>query len=202
VAGLALAISFARASPDVSARAHRLRHRRDRREADIVAELIRARIAVHAFNQRDIAGILAMIHAWRFGRRFRAWRCVPGELSARIERVRQRAAQLSRNPRVYFEEWDEPMISGIGWVSELIEIADGIDVFSNLSAQKSAKDRFVSGEQVVATQPDIVIGSWCGKKFVRARVAARPGFAEIPAGKSAGCARSNPRSFRSPVPPR
>ncbi len=154
-------------------------------QADIVAELIRAGIAVHAFNQRDIAGILAMIRTLGalVGASERGDALAAG-FGKRIERVRQRAAQLSRKPRVYFEEWDKPMISGIGWLSELIEIAGGIDVFSNLSAQKSAKDRIVSGEQVVATQPDIIIGSWCGKKFVPARVAGRCGFAEIPAVKT------------------
>jgi iron complex transport system substrate-binding protein len=151
-------------------------------QADIAAELIRANVAVHAFNQRDIAGILAMIRTLGalLGGVERA-DALASELSERMDRVRERAAQLPRKPRVYFEEWDEPMISGIGWVSELIEIAGGIDVFLNLSAQKSAKDRIVSPEQVIAAEPDIVVGSWCGKKFVPARVAARPGFAAIPA---------------------
>jgi len=102
------------------------------------------------------------------------------ELSGRIERVREQSAALQFRPRVYFEEWDEPMISGIGWVSELIEIAGGVDVFANLSARKNAKDRIVTPEQVIAAEPDIVIGSWCGKKFVPARFAARPGFPDIP----------------------
>jgi iron complex transport system substrate-binding protein len=84
-------------------------------------------------------------------------------------------------PRIYFEEWDEPMISGIGWVSELIEIAGGIDVFPDLATKKSAPERIVPGEQVVAAMPDIIIGSWCGKKFVPERVASRPGFDRIPA---------------------
>jgi iron complex transport system substrate-binding protein len=154
-------------------------------QAGIVAELIRAGIAVYAFNQRDLVGILAMIRTVGalVGAAERAER-LASELQLRIEKVRERAAHLPRRPRVYFEEWDEPMISGIGWVSELIEVAGGVDVFGNLSAHKSAKDRIVSAEQVIAAQPDIVIGSWCGKKFVSARVAARPGFAEIPAVKS------------------
>jgi iron complex transport system substrate-binding protein len=98
--------------------------------------------------------------------------------------VRRRASKLARKPRVYFEEWDEPMISGIGWVSELMEIAGGVDIFANLSTRKSAKDRIVSAEQVIAAAPDIVIGSWCGKKFVPARFAARPGFSGVPAVKT------------------
>jgi iron complex transport system substrate-binding protein len=88
---------------------------------------------------------------------------------------------LPRRPRVYFEEWDEPMISGIGWVSELVEAAGGIDVFPGLSRNKSAKDRIVTPEAVIAAKPDIIVGSWCGKKFVPAKVAARPGFGAVPA---------------------
>src|SRR5262249_28616545 len=83
--------------------------------------------------------------------------------------------------RVYFEEWDDPMISGIGWVSELVGAAGGIDVFAHLANRKSAKDRVVSADDVIAAAPDIVVGSWCGKKFVAGRVAARPGFADVPA---------------------
>jgi iron complex transport system substrate-binding protein len=94
--------------------------------------------------------------------------------------VRTQAAS-QRRPRVYFEEWDEPMISGIGWVSELVEVAGGIDVFAHLAEQKSAKDRIVSADAVIAAKPDIVVGSWCGKKFVPAKFAARPGFDAIPA---------------------
>jgi iron complex transport system substrate-binding protein len=154
-------------------------------QADIVAQLIREGIAVHAFNQRDVAGILAMIRTLGalVGAAERAEQ-LASEFSARLESVRVRAAKLARKPRVYFEEWDEPMISGIRWVSELIEIAGGSDVFPELSTRKSAKERIVSAEQVIAARPDIIIGSWCGKKFVPARVAARPGFSEIPAVKN------------------
>ena len=88
---------------------------------------------------------------------------------------------LPRRPRVYFEEWDEPIISGIGWVSELIGIAGGIDVFANLSDRKSAKDRIVSPDAVIAAKPDIVIGSWCGKKFRPDKFAARANYRDIPA---------------------
>ena len=151
-------------------------------QADIVAALIRANVAVHAFNQRDLAGIYDMI------RTVGALVGQPGKgdalaasLSARVEAVRARSQTLRRRPRVYFEEWDEPMISGIGWVSELVEAAGGIDVFPHLAAGKNAKDRFVTAGDVIAAQPDIVIGSWCGKKFAPARVAARPGFAGVPA---------------------
>ena len=151
-------------------------------QADIVADLIRANVAVHAFNQRDIAGIFDMI------RTLGALVGVPGKaealartLAAHVDAVREHAKALPRRPRVYFEEWDEPMISGLGWVSDLIAAAGGIEVFPELASRKNAKDRIVSGAQVIEAAPDIIIGSWCGKKFVPGKVAARPGFAAIPA---------------------
>lgn len=151
-------------------------------QADIAADLIRQGVAVHAFNQRDVAGILAMIRT--LGALVDAAEkadALARGFEARISATRERAMRLPRRPRVYFEEWDEPMISGIGWVSELIEIAGGIEVFSALSRQKSAKDRIVTTDAVIAAQPDIIVGSWCGKKFVPAKVATRPGFDVIPA---------------------
>src|SRR5262249_43659175 len=99
----------------------------------------------------------------------------------RVMPWQDRALRLTHRPRVYFEEWDEPMISGIAWVSELIEAAGGVEVFPQLAARKNAKDRIVSVDDVVAARPDIIIGSWCGKKFVPSRVSARRGFAEVPA---------------------
>jgi iron complex transport system substrate-binding protein len=151
-------------------------------QADIVAELIRANVAVHAFNQRDVAGILDMIRTLGAltGAAEKAGQLADA-LAARVASARARSASLRKRPRVYFEEWDEPMISGIGWVSELIEAAGGIEVFPELALRKNAKDRIVTAEQVIAAAPDIVIGSWCGKKFVAAKVAARPGFAQLPA---------------------
>jgi iron complex transport system substrate-binding protein len=151
-------------------------------QADIVAELIRANVAVHAFNQRDIAGILDMIRTLGalVGSPDKAG-ALAASLAGRVEAVRERASKLARRPRVYFEEWDEPMISGIHWVSELIGTAGGIEVFPQLAVRKNAKDRTIAAEDVVAARPDIIIGSWCGKKFVPAKVAARPGFAQVPA---------------------
>jgi iron complex transport system substrate-binding protein len=150
-------------------------------QADIAAELIRRNIAVHAFNQRDVAGIFAIIRTLGalVGASDRA-DALAASLQARFNTVRAQAALL-RRPRVYFEEWDEPMISGIGWVSELVEAAGGIDVFAHLAGQKSAKDRIVSVDAVIAAKPDIVVGSWCGKKFVPEKFSARPGFGAIPA---------------------
>lgn len=151
-------------------------------QADIAAELIRRGIAVHAFNQRDLAGILAMIRTLGalVGAVEKA-EALAAALEARLAAARAQAALLPRRPRVFFEEWDDPLISGIKWVSELVEAAGGIDVFPQLAAGKSARERVVTAEDVVAAAPDIIVGSWCGKKFVPARVAARPGFAAIPA---------------------
>ena len=151
-------------------------------QADIVASLIREGIAVHAFNQRSVSGILDMI------RLLAAMVGVPAkgdDLAARLGQrmidLAETARHLPRRPRIYFEEWDEPMISGIGWVSELIAIAGGVDVFASRADRKSAKDRIVTAEDVITTHPDIIIGSWCGKKFRPEKVSARPGFACIPA---------------------
>jgi iron complex transport system substrate-binding protein len=151
-------------------------------QADIAAELIRRNIAVHAFNRRDVAGIFDMIRTLGalVGATDKA-ETLARSLERRIEDTRTRAAALERRPRVYFEEWDEPMISGIRWVAELIEIAGGIEVFPALSMQKNARDRIVSAPELIAAAPDIIVGSWCGKKFVPAKVAARPGFAAVPA---------------------
>jgi iron complex transport system substrate-binding protein len=154
-------------------------------QADIVADLVRANIAVHAFNQRDLAGIFDMILTLGalVGATDKA-QALATTLAARVETVRTASAHLPCRPRVYFEEWDGPMISGIEWVSELIAAAGGIDVFPQLAKCKNAKDRIVTADQVIAAAPDIIIGSWCGKKFVPAKVAARPGFAGIPAVRS------------------
>ena len=151
-------------------------------QADIVAELIRNNVAVHAFNQRDVAGIFDMIRVLGalVGASDKA-EALARSLATRVDAVHERALRLPRRPRVYFEEWDEPMISGIAWVSELIEAAGGIDVFPQLAERKNAKDRIVSANSVIAARPDIIVGSWCGKKFVPAKVAARPGFADVPA---------------------
>ena len=107
------------------------------------------------------------------------------ELVARLETLLAetggRAAQLSKRPRVFFEEWDDPLISGIGWVSELIEIAGGVDIFADRRNQSAAKDRIVTPDEVIAREPDLIIGSWCGKRFRPERVASRAGFDGVPA---------------------
>lgn len=150
-------------------------------QAAIVTELIRAGIAVHSFNQRDIASILAMI---------RTVGALVGvsekadELAHNYEeRLRAVAASthgMSR-PKVYFEEWYEPLISGVQWVSELIHIAGGDDVFLHLASEKAARDRVITPEEVVAAAPDIILASWCGKKVRPERIVQRPGWDAIPA---------------------
>jgi iron complex transport system substrate-binding protein len=154
-------------------------------QAEIAAELIRSGIAVHAFNQRTVAEILDMVRTIGalVGTRERAER-LANDLAGGLAAAQARAAQRPRRPKVYFEEWDQPMISGIAWVSELIAAAGGDDIFAELSRHKSAKDRIVTAEAVVARAPDIIIGSWCGKKFRPEKVAARPGFAALPAIRS------------------
>ncbi len=149
-------------------------------QADIVVGLIREGVAVHAFNQRSIAEILDMIRTLGalVGAGARA-DDLADRMVANLEQVR--ASASAHRPKIYFEEWDDPMISGIQWVSELIAIAGGNDIFPELAAKKSAKDRIVTAEDVIARAPDIIIGSWCGKKFSAAKLAARPDFDTIPA---------------------
>ena len=151
-------------------------------QANIVTDRIRRGLDVHAFNQRSIAGIVdmirmlgAMVDASKRARQ------LVGMLETRLAEVRISAERLPKRPRVFFEEWDDPLISGIGWVSELVEIAGGIDIFADRRNQGAAKDRVVTAEEVVTREPDLIIGSWCGKKFRPERVASRPGFAQIPA---------------------
>jgi len=151
-------------------------------QADIAAELIRRNVAVHAFNQRDVAGIFAMIRTLGalVGAPMKA-EALAAQLDDRLDEVRERATALPRHPRVYFEEWDEPMISAIAWVSELIAAAGGSDIFAERAQGKAAKDRIVAAADIIERQPDPIIGSWCGKKFRAEKVAARPGFERIPA---------------------
>jgi iron complex transport system substrate-binding protein len=151
-------------------------------QADIAADLIRRGVDVHAFNQRSIAEILDMIRM--LGAMVDASeraRQLVGMLETRLVEARSRAERLPRRPRVFFEEWDDPLISGIRWVSELVEVAGGVDIIADRRNQGAAKDRVVTADEVITQAPDLIIGSWCGKKFRRERVIARPGFAEIPA---------------------
>ena len=152
-------------------------------QADIASDLIKAGVPVHAFNQRSVEDVLAMIET--VGRLVGAEEkalALVGGLECIIKETRAAATRLPRRPRVYFEEWDEPQISGIRWVSEMIGIAGGDDVFSENATKQSAKDRIIADPlEIVRRAPDIIIGSWCGKKFRPERVAARPGWADVPA---------------------
>lgn len=155
-------------------------------QADIAADLIRAGVPVLVFNQRSVAEIFevlgqvaALVGAPQRGHalllQFRE------RLGQMQQAVQARLAQGRRRPRVYFEEWDAPQISGIRWVSELIGIAGGEDCLAELAAQPLAKGRIVADPlEVVRRAPDIVIGSWCGKKFRPEKVAAREGWADVP----------------------
>ena len=152
-------------------------------QADIAAQLIREGVQVHVFNQRSVDGILAMIATLGalVGAQTKAQALI-AHLSAELEAIGQAGACLTRRPRVYFEEWDEPLISGIQWVSELIEIAGGRDCFAELARAPMAMDRVIrDANEVVRRAPDIIIGSWCGKKFRPEKLQQRPGWPDIPA---------------------
>ena len=152
-------------------------------QAGIASELIKAGLEVHVFNQRDIDGILRMIRMLGalVGAEEKA-QALTEQLCGRIRSMRSQAACLSRRPRVYFEEWDAPMITGIGWVSELIETAGGVECFPEFRGVPLARDRVIADPmEVVRRAPDIIIGSWCGKRFRPERIAARPGWQAIPA---------------------
>lgn len=149
-------------------------------QAEIAAGLIRAGVEVHAFNQRDVAGILRMIATLGalIGCTDQAGALVAG-YQARIKGLQE--TRRPHRPRVFFEEWDEPLISGIAWVSELVAIAGGEDVFPELAAEPLARHRILLPEEVPPRAPDVILASWCGKKVVPARIAARPGWQDVPA---------------------
>jgi len=154
-------------------------------QADIVATLIRHGATVHAFNQRSLAEIFDMIRMLgaMVGVPERA-ESLADKLEANLAATRARAADLPRRPLVYFEEWDEPMISGIAWVSELIDAAGGMDIFADRARGKTAQDRIVTAPEVVSRMPDLIVGSWCGKKFRAEKVMVRPCFDQLPAVKN------------------
>ena len=152
-------------------------------QADIAAELIRRGFAVHAFNQRSVRGILDMITT--LGRLFDCADAA-NDLVTEFQNKLDRLAATAHNPplRVYFEEWDDPPISGIGWVSELIEIAGGQDVFAHLSKEQGAKSRILDPSAIIDAAPDVIIASWCGKKVVIDKIKRRAGWDAIPAVKN------------------
>jgi iron complex transport system substrate-binding protein len=152
-------------------------------QADIARDLIRHGIEVWISNHRSVEGILgyirrltALVGAAEKGEAYAR------SLEARLSQLAAAGASLPRHPRVYFEEWDDPMISGIRWVSELIALAGGIDVFPERAACALAKDRILAdAQEVVRRSPDIILGSWCGKRFRAEHVRARSGWEQVPA---------------------
>lgn len=151
-------------------------------QANLAKELIAENLAVVIFNQRSVQEILDVVLA--IGRLVDAGGRAEALVSsyiAELEAIGERTRRRVHRPRVYFEEWDDPMITGIRWVSELIEIAGGKDVFAERSSGALAKDRVVSVEQVVRAQPEVYLACWCGKPFDRVSALGRPGFATLPA---------------------
>ena len=146
-------------------------------QADLVAELIRRGIAVVTFNQRTVGEILQMIRmlGGLVGCQEEAER-LADRLSGGIDRIRELGARLPIRARVFFEEWDEPLISGIRWVEELVEIAGGTPIFPELADAKLAKDRIVDPADVARRDPQVIFASWCGKKMKKATIQSRPGW--------------------------
>ena len=154
-------------------------------QADLAAALIRANLQVLILNQRSIAEILdvVLLLGRVVGREERA-RTLVESYRARLTEIGARTAARARRPRVYFEEWPDPMISGIRWVSELIEVAGGEDVFADRSHGKAAKERFVTADEVRAKDPEVIVASWCGKPVERNAFGKRPGWNAVTAVKN------------------
>ena len=152
-------------------------------QADIASLLIKAGVQVTIFNQRSVDEIFSMLYqvAAMVGQADQGLARLQA-IRAELDSIAQRAGAFKRRPKVFFEEWDEPHISGIRWVSELMGIAGGDDVFPELAVQSLGKDRIIADAQsIIDRAPDIIIGSWCGKKFRPEKVAARPGWQDVPA---------------------
>lgn len=150
-------------------------------QADITTELVKRGYPVFTFNQRSVAEILQMIRVLGgiVGVPDKAAALV-GELESRLDAIRGSAARFPCRPTVYFEEWDDPLISGIRWVEELVEIAGGTPIFPELRGASLAKDRIVSADRVIAAAPEVFIGSWCGKPVRKERVRTRAGWEGVP----------------------
>ena len=146
-------------------------------QADLSAELVRRGIAVVTFNQRTVDEILQMIRmlGGLVGCQAEA-EALADRLSAGLDRIRESAARLSTRLRVFFEEWDDPLISGIRWVEELVEIAGGAPIFPELAGARLAKDRIVDPAEVARRDPQVILASWCGKKMKKATILSRPGW--------------------------
>lgn len=152
-------------------------------QADIAASLIRAGVQVTVFNQRSVDEIVSVLYqiAAMVGQAEQGLARLSA-IRAELDAMAERASRFKRRPRVYFEEWDVPHISAIRWVSELISIAGGDDVFPELATMPLGKDRIIADAgAIIERAPDIIIGSLCGKKFRPENVAARPGWQDVPA---------------------
>jgi iron complex transport system substrate-binding protein len=154
-------------------------------QAEIVKELTLRGIQTVVFNQRSIKEILQniLVIGAIVGKHAQAEKLV-ASYESRIEKIKNNSLQKMHAPKVYFEEWYEPLISGICWVSELIEIAGGEDIFPDLRSSKSGKERIIKSEEVVERNPDIIIASWCGKKFKKENLVSREGWEKINAVKN------------------
>jgi iron complex transport system substrate-binding protein len=167
-------------------------------QADIAAQLVRKGIQVTIFNQRSVLEIFSMMYqlAAMVGQQARGLQLIQG-MQQRLLDIENAAAALERRPRVFFEEWYDPHISAIAWVSELIGIAGGDDCFPELAAEPMGKDRIIAdGGEIVRRNPEIIFGSWCGRKFRPAHVRARSGWEDV------SCLKSSPRKSCSPGRPR
>jgi iron complex transport system substrate-binding protein len=151
-------------------------------QADLVAELIRRGLPVVTFNQRSVGEILQMIRmlGGLVGCQAEAER-LAGELDASLDRIREMASRFPRRPRVFFEEWDDPLISGIRWVEELIDVAGGVPIFPELTDCGLARNRIVDPGEVARRDPEVIFASWCGKKMKKATIENRPGWRDIAA---------------------
>ncbi len=149
-------------------------------QADLVAELIRRGLPVVTFNQRSVGEILQMIRmlGGLVGCQAEAER-LADQLDAGLDRIREAAACFPKRPRVFFEEWDAPLISGIRWVEELVEAAGGDPIFPELAHCGLAKNRIVDPEEVARRDPDVIFASWCGKKMKKATIQNRPGWDRV-----------------------
>jgi iron complex transport system substrate-binding protein len=151
-------------------------------QADIARDLVARGVPVLVTNQRSVAEILQTIRVVTAAvGRAEAGEALAAELVAGLERIAERAAALPRRPRVFFEEWPDPLISAIRWVSELVELAGGEDVCAESRASHAARGRIFAPEEVARRDPEVIVASWCGKKARREVIAARPGFAEVAA---------------------
>jgi iron complex transport system substrate-binding protein len=151
-------------------------------QADLAAELIRRGHTVVTFNQRSVAEIFQMIRVLGgiVGESAKA-EALAAELEAGLDAIRTSAARFPRRPRVFFEEWDDPLISGICWVDELIEVAGGDPLFPELRRASLARDRIVAPDRVPPERPDVILASWCGKRVRKATITGRPGWESVPA---------------------